>query len=319
MSETHLHARHRHADRSAHASDGVAHDHAHGDRACHEGPAHPGHDHGHHHAPADFGRAFAIGIVLNTVFVVVEAFYGWRVDSLALLADAGHNLGDVAGLVMAWGAALAARLRPDARYTYGWKRASILAAFANAVLLLVAMGSLAWEAVLRLQSPEPVAGVTVMVVAAIGIVVNLSTALLFMRGQEDLNIRGAYLHMASDALVSAGVVVVGALALWTGWLWLDPVASFVIAFVIVAGTWRLLRQSARLMFDAVPDGIDLAAVRRLLKADRASSGSTTCTSGRPVPQMSRSPRTSSCPAATPTTPFSRRPRTSCASAFESGT
>ncbi len=243
-----------------HALRDDAHDaHAHAHRANDGG-------HGHHHAPADFGRAFAIGIGLNTLFVAVEAFYGWRVDSLALLADAGHNLGDVAGLVMAWGGALAAKLRPDARYTYGWKRASIFAAFVNAVLLLVAMGSLAWAAVLRLQSPAPIAGVTVMVVAAIGIAVNLGTALLFVRGQDDLNIRGAYLHMASDALVSAGVVVVGALALWTGWTWLDPVASLVIAAVIVAGTWGMFRQSTRLMFDAVPDDIDLAAVRALLAA-----------------------------------------------------
>ena len=232
--------------------------------AHHHGHAH---DHGHHHAPAGFDRAFAIGIAVNILFVAIEAFYGWKVNSLALLADAGHNLGDVAGLVMAWGGALAGKLRPDARYTYGWKRASILAAFFNAVLLLVAMGSLAWEAIGRLSAPEPVAGYTVMVVAAIGIVVNLGTALLFMRGRhDDMNIRGAYLHMASDALVSAGVVVVGALALWTGWAWLDPVASLVIAAVIVIGTWGLFRQSLRLMFDGVPEHIDLIAVRKVLEA-----------------------------------------------------
>ena len=168
---------------------------------------------------------------------------------------------------MAWGGALAGKLRPDARYTYGWKRASILAAFFNALLLLVAMGSLAWEAVGRLRAPEPMHGYTVMVVAAIGIVVNLGTALLFMRGRHgDMNIRGAYLHMASDALVSAGVVVVGALALWTGWAWLDPVASLVIAAVIVIGTWGLFRQSLRLMFDGVPEHIDPIAVRKVLEA-----------------------------------------------------
>ncbi|MBC8058188.1 MAG: cation transporter [Rhizobiales bacterium] len=249
------------------------HAHHHSD---HEGHAHAGdqphgHDHGaghaHHHAPASFDRAFAIGISVNLLFVAIEAFYGWKVNSLALLADAGHNLGDVAGLVMAWGGALAGKLRPDARYTYGWKRASILAAFFNAVLLLVAMGSLAWEAVGRLSAPEPVAGYTVMVVAAIGIGVNLGTALLFMRGRhDDMNIRGAYLHMASDALVSAGVVVVGALALWTSWAWLDPAASLVIAAVIVAGTWGLFRQSLRLMFDGVPEHIDLVAVRNVLEA-----------------------------------------------------
>ena len=231
----------------------------------HAAPETPGH--GHHHAPASFDRAFAIGITLNTAFVAIEAFYGWKVNSLALLADAGHNLGDVAGLVMAWGGALAGKLRPDARYTYGWKRASIFAAFVNAVLLLVAMGSLAWEAVGRMSAPQPVAGYTVMVVAAIGIAVNLGTALLFMRGgDDDMNIRGAYLHMASDALVSAGVVVVGALALWTGWAWLDPAASLVIALVIVIGTWGLFRQSLRLMFDGVPEHIDLIAVRGMLEA-----------------------------------------------------
>ena len=264
-----------------HAHAGPAHDH---------GPAQPtsaaqGHDHdhdpdhdpdhaqrhthdhgaGHSHAPANFDRAFAIGITANIAFVGVEAFYGWKIDSLALLADAGHNLGDVAGLLMAWGGALAGRLRPDARYTYGWKRASIVAAFANALLLLVAMGSLAWEAIGRLQSAPPTQGKTVMLVAALGIAVNLGTALLFMRGRhDDLNIRGAYLHMAGDALVSAGVVGVGALALATGWAWLDPAASLAIAAVIVAGSWGLLRQSSRLMFDGVPEYIDLVAVRALL-------------------------------------------------------
>ncbi len=185
-----------------------------------------GHDHSHDAGQAPSTRAFAIGIGLNMAFVAIEAFYGWKVNSLALLADAGHNLSDVVGLVLAWGGALAGRLRPDARHTYGWKRASILAAFVNALLLLVAMGSLAWEAVHRLQSPEPIEGVTIMVVAGIGIVVNTATALLFMRGREsDLNIRGAFLHMAADALVSAGVVVAGGLALGSAGTWLDPVVS----------------------------------------------------------------------------------------------
>lgn len=221
--------------------------------------------HAHDHAPAGFDRAFGIGIALNIAFVAIEAFYGWKIDSLALLADAGHNLNDVIGLVLAWGGALAGRLRPDARHTYGWKRASILAAFVNALLLLVAMGSLAWEAVQRLQSPQPVEGVTIMVVAAIGIVVNTATALLFMRGRKaDLNIRGAFLHMAADALVSAGVVVAGGLALAFGWAWLDPVVSLLIAAVIVVGTWNLFRQSLHLLFDGVPDGVDLHAVQALL-------------------------------------------------------
>ena len=169
--------------------------------------------------------------------------------------------------MLAWGGALAGNLRPDARHTYGWKRASILAAFVNALLLLVAMGSLAWEAVHRLQSPQPVEGMTIMVVAGIGIVINTATALLFMRGREsDLNIRGAFLHMAADALVSAGVVVAGGLALWFGWTWLDPVVSLVIAAIIVAGTWSLFRQSLHLLFDGVPDSVDLHAVQALLEA-----------------------------------------------------
>ncbi len=223
--------------------------------------------HAHDHAPANFDRAFGIGIALNLAFVAVEAFYGWKVDSLALLADAGHNLSDVIGLVLAWGGALAGRLRPDARHTYGWKRASILAAFLNALLLLVAMGSLAWEAVHRLQTPQAVEGVTIMVVAGIGIVVNTATALLFMRGREsDLNIRGAFLHMAADALVSAGVVVAGGLALWFGWTWLDPVVSLLIAAVIVIGTWNLFKQSLHLLFDGVPEGVDLHAVQALLES-----------------------------------------------------
>lgn len=224
-----------------------------------------GHDHSH--SPATFNRAFAVGIALNAAFVAIEAFYGWKVDSLALLADAGHNLSDVIGLVLAWGGALAGRLRPDARHTYGWKRASILAAFINAMLLLVAMGSLAWEAVHRLQSPQPIEGVTIMVVAGIGIVVNTATALLFMRGRDDdLNIRGAFLHMAADALVSAGVVVAGGLALWFGWTWLDPVVSLLIAAIIVFGTWSLFKQSLHLLFDGVPDGVDLRQVQALLES-----------------------------------------------------
>ena len=223
------------------------------------------HDHGHHHAPDSFDAAFAIGIALNSAFLAIEAFYGWKVNSLALLADAGHNLSDVAGLVLAWGGALAGKLRPDARHTYGWKRASILAAFANALLLLVAMGSLAWEAAHRLQSPQATEGWTIIAVAAVGIVVNGATALLFMRGRaNDLNIRGAFLHMAADALVSLGVVIGGALYLWQGWTWLDPVMSLIIAAVIVVGTWDLFNRSLHLLFDGVPDDIDLAAVRQML-------------------------------------------------------
>jgi cobalt-zinc-cadmium efflux system protein len=223
--------------------------------------------HGHIHAPASYDRAFAVGIVLNIAFVGVEAFYGWQVDSLALLADAGHNLSDVIGLVLAWGGALAGRLLPDARHTYGWKRASILAAFANALLLLVAMGMLGWEALQRLMSPLPMQGVTIMIVAGIGIIINTATALLFLRGADsDLNIRGAFLHMAADALVSVGVVIAGGLALAFGWNWLDPVVSLVIAAIIVIGTWGLFRQSLHLLFDGVPEGVDLLAVQGLLES-----------------------------------------------------
>jgi cobalt-zinc-cadmium efflux system protein len=226
---------------------------------------HTGHDHSH--APANFNRAFAVGIVLNIVFVAIEAFYGWRINSLALLADAGHNLSDVAGLLLAWAGALAVKVKPNARHTYGFKRATILAAFANALLLLLAMGGLAWEAIGRLMSGDvslQEQGVTIMVVAGIGIAINTATALLFMRGGDDLNIRGAFLHMAADALVSAGVVVAGALTLWMGWVWLDPVVSLLIAAVIVWGTWGLFKQSLHLLFDGVPDSVDPVAVRALL-------------------------------------------------------
>jgi cobalt-zinc-cadmium efflux system protein len=223
------------------------------------------HTHSHGHAPASFSRAFAIGIALNSGFVAIEAFYGWHADSLALLADAGHNLSDVAGLILAWGAAMAGRLVPDHRHTYGWRRASILAALTNAIVLLVAMGSLAWEAIHRLQEPAMTEGWTIIAVAAVGVVVNGITAALFMSGRStDLNIRGAFLHMAADALVSLGVVVAGALYLWTGWTWLDPVASLAIAAAIVIGTWRLFKQSLHLMFDGVPDSVDLKAVHACL-------------------------------------------------------
>jgi cobalt-zinc-cadmium efflux system protein len=237
----------------------MSHDHSHHD-------AHHGHDHDDHgHAPQDFGRAFAFGIALNTGFAVVEAFYGWQAGSLALLADAGHNLSDVAGLVIAWAAFAAGKLKATERLTYGWRRGSILAGFINAAILLLAMGSLAWEAVWRLQNPAPVAGMTMIAVAAIGVVINGLTAFLFMGGhKQDLNIRGAYLHMAADALVSLGVVATGMLYLWQGWAWIDPVASIAIALVIIAGTWSLFRQSLHLLFDGVPAHIELGAVRAAL-------------------------------------------------------
>jgi len=238
------------------------HDHA------HQHPHDHAHGHAHSHAPANFTLAFAVGIVLNLGFVGIEAFYGWQVNSLALLADAGHNLSDVAGLVLAWAGTLAVKLAPNARHTYGWKRATILAAFANALLLLLAMGGLVWEALGRLMSgqvAQQAQGVTIMVVAGIGIVVNGVTALMFMRGSaHDLNLRGAFLHMAADALVSVGVVAAGALTLWVGWSWLDPVVSLAIAAVIVWGTWDLFKQSLNLLFDGVPHHIDPHAVQLCL-------------------------------------------------------
>ena len=221
--------------------------------------------HQHTHAPADFGRAFAIGIVLNFGFVLVEAFYGWQADSLALLADAGHNLSDVLGLLMAWAGFYLARRCPDAKHTYGWGRATILAALFNALILLVVIGGIVWEAVSRFSHPVPVAADTVMLVAAIGVVINGITAWLFMSGsKDDLNLRGAFLHMAADALVSLGVVIAGATFIWTGWTWLDPAISLVIALVILLGTWDLLRQSLHLSLDGVPASIELNRVRAYL-------------------------------------------------------
>ncbi len=221
--------------------------------------------HGHAHAPADFGRVFAIGVALNTGFVIVEAAYGIVANSVALVADAGHNLSDVLGLLMAWVASALARRPPSQRYTYGLRSSSILAALFNAGFLLIAVGAIAWEAVLRLLHPEPVSGSDVMVVAAIGIVVNGATALMFASGRNsDLNIRGAYLHMAADAAVSAGVVAAGLVISLTGWQWLDPATSLAIVAIIVWGSWGLLRESVAMSLDAVPSGISLEEVRAFL-------------------------------------------------------
>lgn len=224
--------------------------------------------HSHEHAvPRQFGRAFSLGIALNVGFVLVEGFYGWRTDSLALLADAGHNLSDVGGLLLAWAALAAGRLHPDERHTYGWRRGSILASFINAMMLLAAMALLAWEALQRLQVPASTDGVVIMLVAAIGVLVNGMTAALFVAGSEkDLNIRGAFLHMAADALVSLGVVLAGALYWWQGWQWIDPVMSLLIAVVIIMGTWSLFKQSLHLMFDGVPNHLDLKLIREQLLA-----------------------------------------------------
>jgi cobalt-zinc-cadmium efflux system protein len=225
-----------------------------------------GHNHSHAHA-ANYNRAFVIGIALNVAFVLVEAFYGWRADSLALLSDAGHNLSDVLGLLMAWGGFYLARLRPDRKHTYGWGRATILAALFNALILLIATGGIVWEAISRFSHPVAIQGNTVMLVAGVGVVINGITAWLFMSGnRDDLNLRGAFLHMAADTLVSLGVVIAGALFIWTGWTWLDPAISLAIAVVILFGTWDLLRQSVHLSLDGVPASVELHSVRSYLSA-----------------------------------------------------
>jgi cobalt-zinc-cadmium efflux system protein len=256
---------HDHNGHHHHASHGHNHGHDH-----HHDHAHGA---GHVHAPANFGKAFAIGITLNTALVVAEAIYGYIGNSTALLADAGHNLSDVLGLVVAWGASVAAKRAPSGRFTYGLRASTILAALANAVFLLVATGAIGWEAILRLREPEPIAGVTVMVVAGIGILVNGFTAMLFASGRkDDINIEGAYLHMAADAAVSLGVVISAALIIWTGWLWLDPVTSLVICATILWSTTSLLRGSIDMSMAAAPKGTDLAAVRAFLLARPGVSG-----------------------------------------------
>lgn len=235
----------------------------------HAGHAHDHHAHGHGghtHAPAPFGSAFAIGIGLNTAFVVVEAVYGYLGNSTALIADAGHNLSDVLGLVVAWAAVMLAKRPPSVRFTYGLRGSSILAALFNAMFLLVAVGAIGLEAVQRLFRPEPVAEMTMIVVAAVGIVINGATALLFASGRRhDINIRGAYLHMVADAAVSVGVVVAGLAIMLTGWTWLDGATSLVIVAVILWGTWGLLRESTAMSLDAVPPSIDPVAVRGYLE------------------------------------------------------
>ena len=219
----------------------------------------------HSHAPANYDRAFAIGIALNVSYVVAEAVFGVLAHSLALLADAGHNLTDVLSLLLAWGASRLSRMQPTQRYTYGMRSSSILASLINAIILLIAIGAIAWEAIRRFNQPEEISGGTVMAVAALGVVINAATALLFVKGREsDLNIKGAFLHMAADAGVSLGVVVAGFAISRTGLYWIDPVTSLIIVAVIAVGTWSLLRDSARLALHAVPPGIDANEVKTYL-------------------------------------------------------
>lgn len=221
--------------------------------------------HHHHHARPDYSRAFAVGVVLNLGFVVVEAVFGVLSGSLALLTDAGHNLSDVMGLLLAWGAAALAKKKPSPRRTYGYSRATIIASVISGLLLMGAVGAIGWEAVNRLFNPPQTSGVTIMVVAAIGVVINTVTALFFISGKDhDLNIRGAFLHMAADAAVSLGVVLSGALILFYGLNWVDPVISLIIAAVIFFSTWGLLRDSLNLAVDAVPRNVDPDAVRAFL-------------------------------------------------------
>ena len=226
-----------------------------------------GHDHGHAHVPRDFGRAFAIGIALNLAFVVAETVFGFIANSMALLADAGHNLSDVLGLVVAWAGAVMARRAASPRFTYGFKKAPILAALANSLFLLIAVGAIGAEAIRRLFHPSVTEGGTVIIVAAIGIAINGATALLFAGGREhDINVRGAYLHMTADAAVSAAVVFAGAVILWTGQQWVDPVMSLAVAVVILWGSIGLLKESVWMSLAGVQAGINVDQVDMVLAA-----------------------------------------------------
>jgi len=252
---------------------GLAHPHNHSHGQAGHAHSH-GHDHGHghvhgpghSHAPKDFGPAFAIGVALNTVFVVVEALCGYLFDSMALIADAGHNLSDVLALMLAWAAAAAAKRPPQGRFTYGFKSSTILAALANALLLAIAIGAILIETAHRLFEPSEPQGMVMAIVAGIGVAINTLTALLFVRGQEDLNIKGAYLHMAADALVSLGVVIAGLAILFTGLWWIDPLVSLAILAVIAWGTWGLARDSVGMGLLAAPPGIDVDEVRSHLSS-----------------------------------------------------
>ena len=234
------------------------HDHGHGGES--------GHGHAHALSAAGLDRAMLVGVGLNMAFAAAEFGAGLWASSLALVADAGHNAGDVVGLLLAWGANWLARRPPSRKFTWGLRRATIYAALGNAALLLTACGAILWEAVHRLRDPQPVAGPTVIAVAAIGVAVNTLTALLFLRGQRDANVRGAFLHMAADAAISAGVAAAGIAILATGLAWIDPVVSIVVTLAIVAGTWGLFRESIDLALDAVPRGLDPAALTAALAA-----------------------------------------------------
>jgi cobalt-zinc-cadmium efflux system protein len=242
------------------------HTHSHGHDHDHD----HGHGFGHHHHPVNLekvNRAFVIGIILNFLFVVIEVIVGLSVHSLSLLSDAGHNLADVASLAMALIAIRLLKIKPTDKYTYGYKKTTILVALLNAAILLVSIGAIGFEAIHRLMAPEPLPGKTISIVAAIGIVINAVTAMLFMRDREnDLNVRGAFLHLLSDAIVSAALVVGGIIIVYTNLFWIDAAMSLLVAFVILFSTWQLLRDSLRLTLDGVPQGIEIKAIREKIAA-----------------------------------------------------
>jgi cobalt-zinc-cadmium efflux system protein len=268
---------HDHAHDGGHEPDDHDHDHGshdHGAPAAKKARAHAHDHHGHSHTPSSYGRAFAIGISLNLGFVVLEVVYGVLSHSVALLADAGHNFGDVLGLGLSWGATALASLKPSKRRTFGFRRSTIIASVTNAFVLLFVTGGLSWESVQRLITPQPAQGKTMIFVALVGAAINTASALLFMgpgkgeqgHGHGDLNVRSAFLHLAYDALLAIGVAITGGLILLTGWLWLDPAVSIVLAVTILVGTWGLMKQSLDLMLDAVPEGIDPEEVKSFLGA-----------------------------------------------------
>ena len=269
MHGPHDHHGHDHAHDDGHGHD-HKHDHGTGHKHAHKHKHGHGHGHGHgghSHGPLTFDRAFAIGITLNIAFVVVEFGLGFMAHSVALMADAGHNLSDVLGLSIAWAGATLARREASKRFTYGLKASTILAALINALLLLMAMGAIVLEAVMRIGDPAPVKGAVVVVVAAAGILVNAISAWLFARGQKsDINLRGAYLHMAADATVSAGVMLAGVAIWFSGLEWIDPVVSIIVSAIIFWQTWGLLRETIEMSLNAVPRGIDYDEVKSALAA-----------------------------------------------------
>lgn len=225
------------------------------------------HNHDHTHNVTNYSKAFAFGIVLNLIYIFVEFIYGLIINSLALIADAGHNLSDVLGLILAWIASYLVSKSPTYKYTYGLKKSSILAAFLNALILLVAIGAIIWEAIGRFGNPQKIEGETVIIVAGVGVIINTITALLFFSGRKhDLNIKGAFLHMAADAGISLGVVIVGIVLLFTDYYWLDPVVSIIIGIIIFWGTWDLLKDSVSLALDAIPKNVDRVAIEKYISS-----------------------------------------------------